>query len=218
MGKYRGGVGLTDCFVIHGTEGLTFNSVGTGGRFTKNYGLFGGYSGAAQPRILIRGSNVRELMAAGARDLPMSVRELVDDRVIEGSYVFGHPNSEGETCGDDDVFVLARGCGGGYGDALEREPEAVLDDVVQGVVSADTARAIYGVVLDGRGDRVDAEATEEERAALRAERLQRGRPYEEFVAEWSARRPPDDALQYYGDYPIPRQMVDLRAYPAGGAR
>ena len=95
MGKYRGGVGLTDCFVIHGTEGLTFNSVGTGGRFTKNYGLFGGYSGAAQPRILIRGSNVRELMAAGARDLPMSVRELVDDRVIEGELRLRPPEQRG---------------------------------------------------------------------------------------------------------------------------
>ena len=155
-------------------------------------------------------------MAAGARHLPMSVRELVDDRVIDGTYVFGHPNSEGETCGDGDVFVLARGCGGGYGDALERDAEAVLDDINQGVVSLDTARTIYGVELDHRGDRVDADATAERRAALRAERLQRGRPYDEFVAEWSTRRPPAEALRYYGDYPVPRQVVDLRAYPAGG--
>ncbi len=114
------------------------------------------------------------------------------------------------------MFVLARGCGGGYGDALEREPEAVLDDVVQGVVSAATARAIYGVVLDGRGDRVDEAATERQREALRSERLERSKPYDEFVAEWSSRRPPEEALRYYGDYPIPRQVVDLRTYPAGG--
>ena len=61
LGRQRGGVGLTDCFVIHGTAGLRSNSVGTGSRFTKNYGLFGGYSGAAQPRILIRGSECQGL-------------------------------------------------------------------------------------------------------------------------------------------------------------
>ena len=217
MGKYRGGVGLTDCFVIHGTEGLTFNSVGTGGRFTKNYGLFGGYSGAAQPRILIRGSNVRELMAAGARgpaDERARARRRPRHRRAPTSSATR--TSRVRRCGDDDVFVLARGCGGGYGDALEREPEAVLDDVVQGVVSAATARAIYGVVLDGRGDRVDEAATERQREAIRSERLERGRPYDEFVAEWSTRRPPEEALRYYGDYPIPRQVVDLRTYPAGG--
>jgi N-methylhydantoinase B/oxoprolinase/acetone carboxylase alpha subunit len=216
MGRYRGGVGLTDCFVIHGTDELTFNSVGTGGRFTKNYGLFGGYSGAAQPRILIRSSNVKELMAEGARDLPMSVRELVDERVISGEYVFGHPNCEGESCRDGDVFVLARGCGGGYGDVLEREPDAVLRDLEDGVVSEESAGAVYGVVFDERGDRVDPEATARRRGELRADRLRRGKRYDEFVAEWSSRRPPDEALRYYGEYPVPRQIVDLTAYPAGG--
>ena len=53
-------------------------------------------------------------MASGARNLPMSVRELVDHRVIDGEYVFGHPNSEGESCLDGDVFVLARGCGSSW--------------------------------------------------------------------------------------------------------
>lgn len=216
MGKHRGGVGLTDCFVIHRTDGLTFNSVGTGGRFTKNYGVFGGYSGAAQPRILIRSSNVKELMAAGARDLPMSVRELVDDHVIDGEYVFGHPNSEGESCRDGDVFVLARGCGGGYGDVLERDPDAVLGDLRDDVVSREVAAAVYGVVFDERGNRVDLAATSDRRAELRAERLQRGKPYAEFMAEWSRRRPPADALRYYGEFPVPRQIVDLAAYPAGG--
>ena len=217
MGKYRGGVGLTDCFVIHGTEGLTFNSVGTGGRFTKNYGLFGGYSGAAQPRILIRGSNVRELMAAGARDLPMSVRELVDDRVIEGSVRLRPPERRGRdvaattTCS---CWLAGAAAATATRWSANRRPCWTTSCRAS---CRRTRLAIYGVVLDGRGDRVDAEATEDERAALRAERLQRGRPYEEFVAEWSARRPPDDALQYYGDYPIPRQVVDLRRLPRRAA-
>ena len=67
-------------------------------------------------------------------------------------------------------------------------------------------------MLDGRGDRVDEAATERQREAIRSERLERGRPYDEFVAEWSTRRPPEEALRYYGDYPLPRQVVDLRTY------
>ncbi|MBS1881427.1 MAG: hydantoinase B/oxoprolinase family protein [Actinobacteria bacterium] len=54
--------------------------------------------------------------------------------------------------------------GGGYGDPLERLPEAVLEDVLEGWVSAAAARDVYGVALlpGGPGElRVDPEATEE---------------------------------------------------------
>ena len=44
--------------------------------------------------------------------------------------------------------VLSRtGGGGGYGDPLTRDPEAVRDDVLEGFVSRARAREIYGVVL-----------------------------------------------------------------------
>lgn len=56
--------------------------------------------------------------------------------------------------------------GGGWGDPLERDPAAVLDDVQSGYVSVDGARDDYGVVLSGSGTEVDREAT----LALRATR------------------------------------------------
>ena len=59
--------------------------------------------------------------------------------------------------------------GGGLGDPLERDPEAVREDLRNGIVSAATAREAYGVALD-RDGRVDAAATSDRRAALRAER------------------------------------------------
>jgi N-methylhydantoinase B len=66
--------------------------------------------------------------------------------------------------------VYSFGGGGGWGDPLDRESQAVLDDVLDEYVSADAARDDYGVVLTGSLDEltlaVDAEATE----ALRAER------------------------------------------------
>jgi N-methylhydantoinase B len=66
--------------------------------------------------------------------------------------------------------------GGGYGDPLEREPESVLTDVLEGWVTPAAARDVYGVVLvapgeDERGDiALDLAATDARRAELRGER------------------------------------------------
>jgi len=57
---------------------------------------------------------------------------------------------------------------GGWGDPLERDPDAVARDVLNDIVSAAAALADYGVVLDGR--KVDAAATAARRQALRAAR------------------------------------------------
>lgn len=205
-GRYRGGVGLTDCFVIHGVDRVTASSVGTGGRFTKNYGLFGGYSGAANPRIVVRDSNVKAMLARSDPSLPRGVRELVDRKAIQGSYEFHSPDSRAEEYGPNDIVVLARGSGGGYGDVLEREPDAVAGDLRAGLITAEVARRVYGVALDDRG-RVDRAATERARDGIRGERLRRGRPWTEFMAAWSSRRPPDEALRYYGEWPVPQQPV-----------
>lgn len=57
--------------------------------------------------------------------------------------------------------------GGGYGDPLERDPNSVLDDVLEGYESATRAREAYGVVLRGKRDdeslSVDHEGTRLER-------------------------------------------------------
>ena len=58
----------------------------------------------------------------------------------------------------------------GYGDPIEREPDAVARDVAEGVVSITSALAIYGVVLGGGGG-VDSARTLTERSALRDARL-----------------------------------------------
>ena len=40
-------------------------------------------------------------------------------------------------------------CGGGYGDPMLRTPQAVLEDVLDGLIDADMARASYGVIIEG---------------------------------------------------------------------
>ena len=56
------------------------------------------------------------------------------------------------------------GTGGGYGDPLEREPERVLEDVLDGYLTVAQARAVYGVALDPESLVID----EAETARLRA--------------------------------------------------
>jgi len=65
------------------------------------------------------------------------------------------------------VLYMTAG-GGGWGDPLEREPERVLRDVIEGYVSAEQARDLYGVVLTADATAVDAQATSALRAAQRA--------------------------------------------------
>jgi 5-oxoprolinase (ATP-hydrolysing) len=55
----------------------------------------------------------------------------------------------------------------GYGDPLERDPELVLSDVLDGYTTVELAERDYGVVVDGETLTVDQEAT----ARLRKERI-----------------------------------------------
>lgn len=66
-------------------------------------------------------------------------------------------------------IVLRTPGGGGIGDPLERDPEAVAEDVVERRVSVEAAREWYGVVVSQSGT-LDAAATTILRASRRAAR------------------------------------------------
>ncbi|MEM6761459.1 MAG: hydantoinase B/oxoprolinase family protein [Pseudomonadota bacterium] len=96
----------------------------------------------------------------------LTVHNVADPEIVrnEPAKLSGLRVSEG------DVISYFSPSGGGYGDPLEREPEKVLDDVLDGFISPEHARKDYGVVLahtdDGYGWGLDHEAT----AFLRSER------------------------------------------------
>ena len=68
-----------------------------------------------------------------------------------------------------DVLVYQTAGGGGWKDPLDRPAELVLADVRRKLVSANKARADYGVMLSSNGD-VDSAATNELRTRLRQSR------------------------------------------------
>lgn len=69
----------------------------------------------------------------------------------------------------NDVLCLRSGGGGGFGDPLERDPHAVLHDVVTEVLTAEAARTAYGVVV--KNGTIDFEATLTERKRMMENRV-----------------------------------------------
>lgn len=73
--------------------------------------------------------------------------------------------------GPGDVLSIHGPGGGGWGNPVDRDPQAVLRDVRDGLLSQRTALDIYGVVVDGGDDpAIDFSATEEVRNRLRRRR------------------------------------------------
>ena len=62
------------------------------------------------------------------------------------------------------------GGGGGWGNPLDRDPEAVRDDVLDEYISLDAAGRDYGVVFSGSLDDYDLEVDAAATKRLRADR------------------------------------------------
>jgi N-methylhydantoinase B len=72
--------------------------------------------------------------------------------------VSGNPYGLTQLKPGDSVTIDAAG-GGGHGNPLDRDPELVENDVLEGYVSLEKAKEDYGVVIDPETMKVDREAT-----------------------------------------------------------
>ena len=71
-----------------------------------------------------------------------------------------------------DVLYLATQGGGGYGNPLDRDPDRVREDVINGLVSTAQAGDVYGVIV--QNGNVNEAATVRERVILRRQQLPGG--------------------------------------------
>lgn len=160
-GRFRGGAGGALCVVPHDTDApIDWQWFSYGQAFPTSVGVCGGWPTRCTEATIVRGTDVRKRFARG--EIPTSIDELPGERIEfqpKGSYQQGW----------DDVFHCYWQGGGGYGDPLERDPQAVADDLANGYVSDWAAAEVYGVVVGGDGT-VDASATEELRREIRAAR------------------------------------------------
>jgi acetophenone carboxylase len=208
-GKFRGGSGMGFSMMMHHVPWVAMGAFGYGSKFPCTLGIFGGY---AAPTTFIRtvtGSNVKTLLSEGKTKTPHTLDEIYEeDNPEQGEESLHHICMTVRPLVNGDTFAFLVGGGAGYGDALERDPEAVLKDLRDGMTTHWAARNIYRVVYDEETLRLDEEGTKESRAAAIVERLRRAKPYEEFEAEWRSLRPPDSVTRFYGPYPHPKPDGD----------
>jgi len=140
-GRHRGGVGIQRAWEVLAPAYLSF--LGSNGILPRPGTCLGG-SGTLNALLVMRDG---EVIVPG--DVPLKVASF-DLRV-------------------GDLVVLFTGGGGGFGDPLERPSDDVVQDVVDGYVTVEGARADYGVALVD--DHIDEAATAALRAQVAARRV-----------------------------------------------
>ena len=90
--------------------------------------------------------------------------------VTKGGLTRAMPTKFLETLDDGDTLRISWPGAGGWGDPLDRDPESVLSDVIEGKIAVERARDVYGVLVDTEQRTVDWEETTRLREALRQER------------------------------------------------
>ncbi len=174
-GKFRGGVAAGLALTPYDPGGPIESSMSScGAEVPTAFGLAGGLPGGAVRYLRFVDTDIRRRLAEG-RALPTDVVEIAGPR--ETTFV---TRSHAPFPVDSIEFHNWQG-GGGYGDPLERDPELVRQDLANELVTEAAARRIYGVAL--AGGTVDPVATENERAAIRACRLQVARPAQSVLGE-----------------------------------
>ena len=158
-GKYRGGNSAITAFIPHGTREIEHETESSGAAIPTAPGLAGGYPACTNAYEFKRDTDI--LTWFGARRMPDDIKDLAGrDEMLQLRQVDIHQ-------GPSDVYAVAFAAGAGYGDPIERDPEAVRADVEVGDISAAAARDTFRVVLVGDEPTVDLAAT----AALRREAI-----------------------------------------------
>jgi N-methylhydantoinase B len=162
-GKYRGGNTLSMTYITHGAEHLPVKILHAIGTYQPgSIGVAGGYPSNTNQFVIKRGTNVRDLLAAG------SMPDDLDD--LDGELEIFTESIVKTSQGPEDVHRYVAMGGGGYLDPLDRDPGLVLADHLVGAVTTEHARDTYGVVLDAGEACVDEAATESRRREMRDER------------------------------------------------
>jgi acetone carboxylase, alpha subunit len=200
FGKFTGGMGYEMIVASEGSPHWGFMTVTSGSKFSSIYGMFGGYGCGTYPLAMVKGVNVYDAIREDGTKFDLSMEKVMNEQPFEGGkYSTSHMGLQFDVAKDGELYMISQGAGGGYGDPLERDPEAVVKDAELNRVSAEVARNVFAVVYDETTFRLDAEATAELRTQSRKDRIKRGRPYQEFVDEWVTEEPPVDLL-YYGSW------------------
>jgi len=200
FGKFRCGHGYQQIATMKDTSTWGFMCCSIGSKFPTSHGIFGGYGPGTFPLCKVKDVNVFEVMEDSRELLRYTIVDIMNDRPFpDATYSTHHMGLQLEFAQPGELYMISQGCGGGYGDVLERDPEMVAEDYRNGLISKRTVENIYHVVLDYDAKAVLPEQTEEARRAEREQRKRQGKPYHEFVREWVKPKPPAH-LPFFGSW------------------
>ena len=128
---------------------------------------------------------------------------MLTERNVKGDYILSSSSKDAEEFDPGDLIVSSVGAGGGYGEVLDRDPELVLQDLEDGLITKDIAEGIYCVVIDPDTKLVDEAATKVRKDSVRQERLKNGQTFDKFIVDWMKQKPDEHILEHYGNWPEP---------------
>jgi N-methylhydantoinase B len=153
-GRFRGGNSGVFAYIPHGTDSIDHYTATSGTALPTGLGLWGGLPGATNRELLRLDTDVLDRMRAGT--IPQELEAL------GGETRHVAPKERGLVQGPGDVWEGRWAGAGGFGDPLRREPAAVLHDVIGDRLTAEHARAAYGVaIVDGAVDAAETTALRE---------------------------------------------------------
>ncbi len=213
-GKYRGGVGTVQVWVAHQAPAVFpmvfFAAIADNSKIQTPQGLFGGYAPCTVPGMAVRDADLVRRLKEDSGSVTLNFGELIKKGAINGVWENEFMGRAVRPYNNGDIMTFGFSAGGaGYGDPLEADPEAVAEDVRNRALSLSAANLIYRVAYDPETDVVDHVETDRLRTEERKQRLDLGKSFKKFTAEWSELRPPDAILAVYGEWPsaAPAQPV-----------
>src|SRR5262249_13816163 len=139
-GRHRGGVSASAAITPHGTSVPMALVLSSSGMATApNQGLSRGHPRNTRHNVVVRRSAVAEALADGV--VPTDLRDFGGE--IETAQCM----TAGQLEAGDVLYLHCQG-GGGYGDPMHRDADAVALDLRHEKISAAAAKHVYGVVVD----------------------------------------------------------------------
>src|SRR5918996_3419426 len=136
-GKHRGGAGSVQMWVAHQVPMVFFMAIADNSKIQTPQPLFGGYAPATVPGMGIRGADLLERMLTESGAIDLDFRELIEQRSINGTWEVEFMGRSVRPYSEGDVITFGFSAGGaGYGDPLEASPDAVIQDLIDEIVSS----------------------------------------------------------------------------------
>ncbi|EGV31353.1 Hydantoinase B/oxoprolinase [Thiorhodococcus drewsii AZ1] len=190
-GKYSGGCGFETLRMVWKAQDWTMFFMGNG-FMNSDWGLMGGYPSATGYRFEAHDTGLKERIALGD-SLPLGA-DINPDRPDYEHHIDANARIKRdqqcmttEDCyANYDLYLNYLRGGPGFGDPLDRDPEAIAQDLNLENLLPEYARKVYGAVIaqDASGIwSVDAAQTEQRRAEIRQERLARSMPTRDWMKE-----------------------------------